>query len=87
MDSSTLSIIAIVFSTIALSFQIVMLVFRLNVSATILPSSTNTEGFSMFPVRLVIVNRASVGRTICGIKLDLPKKYRKAYSKKQSLNR
>ena len=83
MDSPAfgLSIVAIVFSITALSFQIVMFVFRLDVNATtILPSTINEEGISTFLVRLVIVNRASVGRTVCEIKLDLPKKYQKVYS-------
>ena len=76
-----LSIAAICFSIFSLGFQLMFLTARLELSAvTVLPHSKDMEGSSMFPVRLVISNRASVGRTACGIKLDLPKKYRKAYS-------
>lgn len=90
MDSSAfgLSIIAIIFSITALSFQIILLTFRLDVCATdIIPSTTNGGFPSMFLVRLVIVNRASVGRTVCGIKLVLPKKYQKVYCVEPILHR
>jgi hypothetical protein len=76
-----LSFVAIIFSIIALSSQIALLFFRLDVFITdIIPSTTNEGGFSTFLVRLVIANRASVGRTVCGIKLELPKKRQKVDS-------
>lgn len=83
----TLSIIALVFSTTVLSFQLILLIFRLDIRiADIIPSTTHEEDSPMFLVRLVIVNRASVGRTVCGIKLVLPKKYRKVCSIEPTLH-
>jgi len=77
----SIAIAVSIFSMIALGFQIVLLNFRLDVCVTdIIPSNTNGEQFPTFLVRLIIVNRASVGRTVCDIKLDLPKEYQKVHS-------
>lgn len=83
-----LSSIALVFSIFALIGQLTLLFFRLDARITdIKPSTTNEEGFSTFLARLVIVNRASVGRTVCGIKINLLRKYRKSYSIEPILDR
>jgi len=76
----SLSIFAVIFTIFSYYVQFVKLSQHLDIRVTdILPSTTNAEDFSMFLVRLVIVNRASVSRTVCGIKLALPWKYRKTY--------
>lgn len=76
-----LSIFAFIVSMASFGLYFTFLTAKLELNATaIFPSGKDREGSSMFPVRLVISNRASVGRTVCGIKLDLLRKYRKAYS-------
>jgi len=76
-----LSIFAFIVSIVSFGLYFTFLTAKLELNATaILPSSKDREGSSMFPVRLVISNRASVGRTVCAIRLELPKQYRKAYS-------
>jgi len=76
-----LSSLALLFSIFAIYLNLVRFSLQLDMSITdILPNTTNAEDFSMFLVRLVIVNRASVSRTACGIKIYLPRKYRKVCS-------